>query len=192
VTEFGNGSPNQVVNLSGYSVPLTYDSRDYVFNPSKGIYGNLALNANTEWLGSDISFTTLALFLNHYKRIHPKGVFASRLYFYTGLGDVPFVGLKVVGGKDLRGYTRGEYRSEQVASLQAEYRHSFNKKWGAVGFGGFAYAFPYGSTDGSGLLPSIGAGARYMVIPKRRMNMGVDIAAGKGDWGIYFRVGEAF
>ncbi|WP_310377703.1 hypothetical protein [Flavobacterium sp.] len=42
------------------------------------------------------------------------------------------------------------------------------------------------------LLPSIGAGIRYLAIPKQRMNVGFDTALGKDDWGIYFRIGEVF
>lgn len=42
------------------------------------------------------------------------------------------------------------------------------------------------------LLPSIGLGFRYLLIEKERINIGVDFAVGKCDWGIYFRIGESF
>ena len=42
------------------------------------------------------------------------------------------------------------------------------------------------------LLPSIGAGFRYAAFPENKMNVGIDIAAGKDDWGVYFRIGESF
>ncbi len=44
----------------------------------------------------------------------------------------------------------------------------------------------------SGLLPGGGAGLRYLAIKEHNINLGIDIAVGKGDWGIYFRIGEAF
>jgi hypothetical protein len=44
----------------------------------------------------------------------------------------------------------------------------------------------------SGLLPSAGAGIRFKAIPSRNINIGIDAAIGKEDWGIYFRIGEAF
>ncbi len=34
--------------------------------------------------------------------------------------------------------------------------------------------------------------AYKMAIPKSRITVGVDVAAGKGDWGVYFRILEAF
>ena len=33
---------------------------------------------------------------------------------------------------------------------------------------------------------------RYMAFPENKMNVGLDFAAGKDDWGIYFRIGESF
>ncbi len=37
-----------------------------------------------------------------------------------------------------------------------------------------------------------GAGLRFKRIPSRNINIGIDGALGKNDWGIYFRIGEAF
>jgi hypothetical protein len=41
-------------------------------------------------------------------------------------------------------------------------------------------------------LPSIGTGIRFLALPKQQMRVGIDVAAGKNDWGLYIRVGEAF
>ena len=42
------------------------------------------------------------------------------------------------------------------------------------------------------ILPGAGAGFRYMADSETNMNVGLDFAVGDGDWGLYFRVGEAF
>lgn len=44
----------------------------------------------------------------------------------------------------------------------------------------------------SELLPGIGVGVRYLMLPKERINIGFDVAVGKDDWGMYFRIGESF
>jgi hypothetical protein len=31
-----------------------------------------------------------------------------------------------------------------------------------------------------------------MAIPSSKISVGIDVAAGKDDWGVYFRIGEAF
>ncbi|MCK4560926.1 MAG: hypothetical protein KAV45_14180 [Calditrichia bacterium] len=43
-----------------------------------------------------------------------------------------------------------------------------------------------------GLLPGAGVGLRYMAIPSEKINIGIDIAKGIDDWGLYFRIGETF
>ncbi len=59
-----------------------------------------------------------------------------------------------------------------------------------VAFAGVAVATD--DRHGSGLLPAAGAGLRFKMIPSRNINVGIDGAIGKDDWGIYFRIGEAF
>jgi outer membrane protein assembly factor BamA len=192
-TEFDiPGVPNEVAKLSGLGIPLSYDSRNYVYYPNAGWFLNATLFSNMDWLGSDLNFSSLSINANHYKKINDQSILAARLFGYAGLGDVPFVGQKSIGGKDLRGYTQGEFRSDQVAALQAEWRYNFKEKWGLVAFGGFGAAFKTDTQPGSGLLPSIGTGIRYLALPKQQMRVGVDVAAGKNDWGFYIRVGEAF
>ena len=62
-----------------------------------------------------------------------------------------------------------------------------------VGFLGVATAVEdLGSLSQGDILPGIGAGLRYMMISDERINVGVDVAFGKDDWGLYFRIGEAF
>jgi hypothetical protein len=118
----------------------------------------------------------------------------ARFYGGAAVGDsIPFNGKNTVGRDDLRGYSDGRYRANQVYDIQAEYRWNFYKKWGMVAFGGVAIATDdFKGNNYSGLLPALGAGIRYMVIPKRKINIGIDVAVGKGDWGMYFRIGETF
>jgi len=42
------------------------------------------------------------------------------------------------------------------------------------------------------ILPSLGAGIRYTVFEASHFNVGLDAAVAKNDWGIYFRISEAF
>jgi outer membrane protein assembly factor BamA len=184
--------PNQIAHLSGYGIPITFDNRNNIYNPSNGFLLNFVFNSNTKWLGSDFVFNSVSFSGNYYKRLNTKGVLASRYFLYSGLGNVPFVGQKVIGGKDLRGYTKGEHRSNSVTALQSEYRYNFHEKWGLVSFAGVGYAFKNNETKSSGLLPSAGAGLRFMAMPKQKMNIGFDLALGKNDAGVYFRIGESF
>ena len=118
---------------------------------------------------------------------------AARAYFGFGIGDLAFEQQFIVGRTDIRGYTQGKFRGDQLVAVQGEYRWNFHKKMSAVGFVGLATIYGALNPDQEGiLLPGIGAGFRYTVIEEYHMNVGLDAAVGRDDWGIYFRVGEAF
>ena len=62
-----------------------------------------------------------------------------------------------------------------------------------VAFGGVAVATDdFQGTNYSGLLPAIGVGVRFKAIKSKNINIGIDVAKGVNDWGLYFRIGEAF
>lgn len=78
-------------------------------------------------------------------------------------------------------------------AAQGEYRYSLKEKIGLVGFVGLATI--YGSDNDSfnwKLYPGAGAGVRYRAFKTVKFNIGLDAALGKDDWGVYFRIGEAF
>jgi hypothetical protein len=94
---------------------------------------------------------------------------------------------------DIRGYTQGAHRANYMLAIQGEYRWNFARRLGAVGFFGLATLFDaVNEADEGRVFPGIGAGIRFTAFTDNNMNVGMDVAAGDGDWGIYFRVGEAF
>ena len=63
----------------------------------------------------------------------------------------------------------------------------------AVGFGGLASVFgSLNEEDDGTILPAIGTGIRFTADTETNLNVGLDIAFGRGDWGLYFKFGEAF
>lgn len=186
---FSEGNSNSYQNALGAS--LLYDSKDDQSFPSRGLLTAFIYKTFPSWLSNDSTFNKVNLFANYYHPLRSNMVLASRISLNMALGDnVPFVSQSYVGNKDIRGYTKGEYRGDQTYAAQSELRWNFYKKWGAVGFFGLALAHSPGET--SPLLPGGGIGVRYRVLPKYKMNIGIDAALGKDDWGIYFRIGEAF
>lgn len=181
--------------LNGFGIPLTWDSKDDTYNAHNGLEVKVKTVFNNKAFGSDIDFNTFSVEGNYYTEIGTRAVLASRATAYTGLGEIPFEGLRAVGRDDIRGYSNGKHRGDKVYTIQSEYRYNLPKRFGLVVFAGIASAYHSSSDDGenwSGLLPAIGVGGRYMLIESRRLNMGIDIAVGIDDWGLYFRLGEAF
>jgi hypothetical protein len=77
--------------------------------------------------------------------------------------------------------------------LQTEYRLNFYRKWGLVGFAGIATAVAkFSDIPDSQLLPGVGVGLRYRMLPSEKVNIGVDVGVGRGDYSLTFRIGEAF
>ena len=96
-----------------------------------------------DWVGSDYEFERYVVTYNQFFKLtkkNEKQVLAMRANLNIAAGDVPFEGQTVVGGDDIRGYSQGKYRNDQVYTLQAEYRWNFYKRWGMVAFAGVASA----------------------------------------------------
>jgi len=193
--EFDFDTPvNEEVKLNGLGLVLLRDKRNNVYYPSNGSLLNLNYTGYLSFMGNDDESSKIELKYNIFLESTRKNdVIALRAYGGFGLGEVPFNNLLVVEGTDLRGYSMGEYRGKQLMALQGEYRYNFNGDMGLVGFAGLGTIFGSNIESNNGkILPSIGVGYRYTAFPENKMNVGLDVAAGNGDWGIYFRIGEAF
>ena len=183
-----------ILNNIGYII--TNDTRDHVQYPTKGMFLNFKNQFYRSWIGSDYEFVRYIVTYNQFfnlEKLTNRHVLVARATLNIATGNVPFEGQTVVGGEDIRGYSQGKYRNDQVYTLQTEYRWNFYGKWGLVAFAGIATAVANVSdiTD-SPLLPGVGAGLRFRMLPSERVNIGVDAAVGRGDYSITFRIGEAF
>ena len=180
--------------LTGIGLDLDWDGRDNVYYPHKGVLAEVNWNSYPLFIGNEEESNSITSAFNYFKvRQSSNDVWAHRFYGNFGLGDVSFNQQTVVGRSDLRGYTQGDYRGDGMMDVQSEYRLNFENKMGMVFFGGVGTIYgAINEEDNWTLLPSVGTGFRYLVFPENNMNIGLDVAAGKGDWGIYFRVGEAF
>lgn len=180
--------------LHGLGGVLSFDQRDNVYYPKSGQISNINYSSYPEFMGNQFVSQRIELDHNRYQSVRRDiDVLAFRFYGGFGIGDLAFNQQFIVGNSDIRGYTQGEYRGDQMVALQGEYRWNFYKKMTAVGFAGLATVFEAINEEQNGtLLPGIGVGYRYMVFPENNMNVGLDAAVGKNDWGVYFRIGEAF
>jgi len=183
---------NTVTNSLAY-VAL-WDSRDAVYYPTTGKQIKLRWNSFPEWFGNDVKANKIVSEYNQYFPVRDGAdVIAARFAGTFGLGDISFEQQVVVGGKDIRGYSEGKYRGDGIMACQGEYRYNFAKRMGLVGFAGIATIYGSSNKDFDwGLYPGVGVGYRYQAFKSAKFNIGLDGAVGKDDWGVYFRIGEAF
>lgn len=180
------------MNNLGYSIK--YDKRNNINYPTDGYQLDFTHSFFRNWIGGESEFDQLEISYTHYVGwVKGRHVLVPRFKMSLAIGDVPFQGQSVVGGDDIRGYTEGRYRGNQLYALQVEYRWNFYGKFGLVAFAGVATATDSFSELGSEkLLPGIGAGFRYRMIEEENINVGFDFGIGVEDWSLSFRIGETF
>lgn len=184
---------NSKLNNVGYII--SNDTRDHVQNPVGGMFLNFKNQFYRSWVGSDFEFVRYIVSYNQFFKLSKNDetkVLAMRTTLNIATGEVPFEGQTVVGGDDIRGYSQGRYRSDQVYTLQAEYRWNFYKRWGIVAFAGVASAVKKFADITDEILPGGGAGVRWKMLPSEKVNIGIDGGIGKDDYSITFRIGESF
>lgn len=181
--------------LHGLGLDLAVDHRSSVYYPRTGFLTTIQYLAYPTAFGNESRSDKIEFEYNHFvPSRRDQDVIAGRFFAGMGLGDLSFEQQFIVGQrKDIRGYTQGEFRGNYMLALQGEYRWNFRPRLCAVGFAGMATVFDSVNEDNDGkLLPGVGIGFRFTAVTETNMNVGMDIAAGRDDWGIYFRLGEAF
>jgi len=184
--------------ISSIGLNFSFDNRDYVYNPTRGLMFSIRPKLNREWLGSDNDYIDTDFTATYFIPLAVGQVLGFSLAGGIATGDVPFDGYQGYGARNnLRGYPVGKYRGRNMAALQAEYRRNIYKRWGAVAFAGTGSI--WGNEDNGEeafertWLPSVGVGARYMISLEKRINLRLDYAVGvDGNQGVYFGIMEAF
>ncbi|MFK7806363.1 MAG: BamA/TamA family outer membrane protein [Saprospiraceae bacterium] len=180
--------------LSGLGLVLNYESRDNIFYPTKGRYAELVLLSNSKTLGSDFNFQKYSLDVSTYFSNKRKHVFALNLYGEFTFGDVPFYQMALFGGtRRMRGYIEGRYRDKQLLILQGEYRIPLFWRFGGVLFGGAGrVANNVNDLSFQDLHYNAGAGIRFTLDAKEKLNLRFDVGVGEDGPGYYLTFGEAF
>ncbi|WP_299779786.1 BamA/TamA family outer membrane protein [uncultured Formosa sp.] len=186
--------PENVTQTNAIELNSLYDTRNNVYYPSTGAKALLRYLSYPTWFGNDVKANKILSEYNTYFRLkNGKDVIAARFSGQFGLGSIAFQQQVTIGNKDIRGYSEGKYRGDGKMALQGEYRYNFGKKMGLVGFAGVATLYGSDTKDFDWkAYPGVGIGYRYRAFEAVKFNIGLDAAVGKGDWGIYFRIGESF
>jgi outer membrane protein assembly factor BamA len=186
--------------LSGGGLGLFYDSRDYVFFPTKGIVADLTYlirnrATRTGPQGETTYFDRYALEVSSYHRLHRRAVLALNYVGSFTVGPAPFNAMSLLGGtKRLRGYYEGRFRDQHAALFQSEVRMDVYGRLGAVVFGGVGVL---GNEQQLLRLAdpklAYGAGLRFTANRRDHVNIRVDYAVGsQASTGLYITLGEAF
>jgi len=200
------GLPVDKYSLSGISLNASFDSRDNIANPYKGKLAFVSFRINPSFIGSTASSSHLWLEYRdyfHVNKARPRNLIAFWTFgsFVTG-GKVPYMFLPATGwdlfGRSGRPYTQGRFRGEDLSYTEFEWRfplQSTKEKLGAVIYTNFTSASS--RTQNIGLFNSFqmgyGAGFRYMLSEKNRVNIAIDYGFGhNGASGFFLNLNEYF
>ena len=179
--------------ISQLTSGVAWDTRDNLFAPGSGSLAQITAAYSDDVFGADYRFGRYTLDARRYIAVG-RGVLAGQAYVEATSGGAPLDQLSLVGSNTImRGYTRGRYRDRELAAAQLEYRLPVIGRVGVAAFAGAGTVAPNLSDIASSkLLPSLGGGLRYLLLPKQRTTIRVDYGVGKGSSGLYIAFNEAF
>ena len=183
-------------HISGVGVNFVADSRDLVYNASKGFFTEFYALLYGKYTGSNYSMAEVSLDVRKYFNVWKakRHVLGFQLWTIGTAGDVPYKDLtEFGGGMMMRGYYRGRYRDKNLASFQMEYRMPVWKFIGLCAWGGAGrVASRLSDFSFAGIKPDYGMGLRFQISKKDKINVRLDYGVGSKTTGIYLDILEAF
>ena len=190
---------------SAINANLSYDTRDNMINPYKGIYALASWRGGYRFIGNDRSVNFFQLEWRSFHSLsqsNPRHMIAFwGLGSFVAAGRYPYLILPATAydqrSRSGRGYTQGRFRGPNMIYGEAEYRFPISKPGGVLG----GVLFVNGTTADNPaidlkLFESIkagyGAGLRIMVDKRSRTNLAVDFGFGQNSFGFYLAASETF
>jgi outer membrane protein assembly factor BamA len=176
--------------LSGLGLNLNHDTRDNIFQPSRGWNNRFSWMGFASFLGSNFSFNQYNADFRKYIKTTDSHVLALQSWWSFTAGKPPFQHISLIGGSDrMRGYFEGRYRDNHAMVHQAEYRLPVHRNLGIVLFGHAGQVAPkIGDFGWNRFRYGAGVGFRYK-LNDEGLNIRVDIAFGDQS-AFYFGLNE--
>ena len=178
----------------GFGISVNIDTRDNLFYPKSGWFSELAWQTFQKDLGSTHTWARYLADVSHYQSLGSSGVFAFNALVDWSFGDPPFNLMAALGGtRRMRGYYEGRFRDLKSLLFQAEYRNIIQGRFGYTLFASVgAVSHEISDFPDSPLRYAAGAGLRFRIDRKEKLNLRLDVALGKSSQALYFTIGEAF
>ncbi len=176
--------------LAALKPTLTYDNRDNIFTPNKGLYSQAGVEVYNGVLGSDWDFEKIDLSAIYYRPLADTITLGWKVETKLSCGDAPFYLRPSI---DLRGVTAVRYMGDYMADEELEVRWQFWRRFSLVGFTGLGIAWnDFTGFDNKLEVVSGGVGLRYEIARKYGLHMGLDVAFGPDSPAIYVQFGSAW
>jgi len=197
---YGTGNHTNSIS-SGLTLNLLYDTRNNALNPLPGWFYNIVARVNPKFLGSGDNWYSLYIDARKYISFDPDqwNVLAFWSYLWTTLGSpAPYLDLPAItwdaNQRSGRGFYPSRYTGKTLWDFETEYRRSITRDQllGFVVFANMNAVTEPLTNNFAYLHAAAGAGLRIKFNKHSGTNFGLDFAASKGYWALYFSLGEAF
>lgn len=185
----------QETHLSGLSLKALYDTRNSIFTPDKGLFGQIRVTNYNKAIGSDADFTGINSKAFYFQPITDQFFMGYRLELNGVEGDAPFYMYPYV---DLRGIPSVRYQGQYAMQAELQGKYKVTDRFSLVLFGGSGTAF--GKTEIGEKTDfsdaqwrwTKGTGMRYTIASDFKMDVGFDYAWGPEDHYFYLQFGSAW
>lgn len=190
-TRIWRNQSTEILNI-GAGITIHYDTRDFLGNPSKGVFLRLDQCFNPRFFGNKYAFSLTELSFSTYKKAWKGAIFAFCFHTRLTYGNTPWGLLSTFGGSySMRGYYEGRFRDKCEADACLELRQHIWRRNGLVAWIGAGTVFPkFSALRFSKVLPNYGIGYRWEF--KKRVNIRLDLGFGRHQTGFIFSINEAF
>jgi len=180
--------------VSSIGVATTYDSRDDIFYPRKGIFATLIAENSGNYTGASFDYSLIQFDLSAYHTFKWKHTLATNVYTGLTVGDSPFFTYYYFSsGKKGRGYNDRRFIDRNIGMIQMEYRFDIYKRFRGTIFSSIgSVGNTYGEIFTNRQLWSYGGGLRFQLSKKQMSHLRVDVARGSEGFQFYMTIGEAF
>ncbi|OED48000.1 hypothetical protein AB838_13295 [Rhodobacteraceae bacterium (ex Bugula neritina AB1)] len=187
--------PDADLAIGSFGLSLDWDRRDNSDYPTIGTRLTAYATRSHTLGGISRRYDKTYTILDGYRPIGRQGVLALRGTLCAASGNTPFFDQCSIGATDnMRGFNSTQYTGPRSASIQAEYRRRFSKRWGGVVFAGSGWTGPeFGDLTQGGRHSAAGAGVRYRVSRKFPLDFSIDISRNNEQkTQLYVYVGQRF
>ena len=193
-TTIGTDTGISLGNISardvGLALEASFDGRDNIFTPNRGLLTKLAAWRYSRSLGGDYDYWKGTLKILSFHQVLQELIVGLRLEGSAVDGNPPFYAYPWV---TLRGIPALRYQGKGVAMAEVECRWNILPRWALVGFAGLGGLYgkdPAFKTEDR--IIAGGFGGRYLFMPEEGLWVGADISHGPEDWYWYINVGQAW
>ena len=179
--------------VSNLGLLAFYDTRDDIFQPSKGFFVQAATFTSGSFTASSFSYSKFSLDSRYYTKLKGEHILATNLFFANNGKGTPFFDLNRLGTNRTRGFNDRRYQDNAELSFVTEYRFPVSGRFGGAFFGSTGTVAPdFGNLFSSRYRNAAGLGVRYTINKKDGIRIRIDYGLSEEGGNLYFTIREAF